>query len=154
MTKRKIFSIVGIISVIGLVVLAVLVTPSNTPQPESQQEQEASEDQDRHSSMHDDHSLSEDDIKTRNSIDNFAKQSVINHLKEKYPDNINITIVSVEWYFTEENSSDNILVRAKISTAGGDVLDDMYVAEVEGMESGNFSLISIYKPDDRYSIYE
>lgn len=142
------------ISLLVLGTLAVLVFVGRDDKKADEQTDTPAaqtEDQQVYTSMEDGEVLTEEAIEARSRIDGFARDEVREHLKNKYPNHKTILIISDEWYFTDQNNSDNILIYAEIVDADDSIVKEMNVVEI-GQEGDNYINMQIYKPDSRYSL--
>lgn len=97
--------------------------------------------------------ITEEDEERLESMVDFAIAQAQNALNREHPNAQSILLRFTEWYFTEANKNSNVLTVFSVVDKQGDKQTAMKVIEINSKDGKN-TLVSIYPPDDRYSIYE
>lgn len=140
--KKKIIIIVALALVAGVAVFL------NWPKKE-----ESIKEQDvQYISMEDDGVvLTQKDIDGRKEIEKFGTDEALDYFDKIYKVNYGISLDSTEWYFTDDNDNDNILVSINVVDESNTMKSDHIVVEVDSSK-GFLRAIGFYPPDSRYSL--
>lgn len=101
-------------------------------------------------SMEHEGNLTKQDIDERDRLEAFAEAAVVRAMQEQYGPGARVVVVSREWYFTERNKHDNILVTVDIYT-GKETKRTSRVTEVATDSTRELTIRSLYQPDERYT---
>ena len=106
-----------------------------------------------YTSMEDGSVVTQSDIDSRVNMENTAKDAAIAYFHNTYPDSQSISFLSTEWYFTDKNNSDNILVSVTLVDKESYMSTEMIVVELmDGTSSEGYEVVSLYEPDERYAL--
>lgn len=94
--------------------------------------------------------VTQEDAEGRQAIEEFARKEALHYFRDAYSGNNGVTTDDLEWYFTDDNDSNNILVRASIVNHEKFLVSDMIVVQISTTEP--LTVLEMYKPDDRYSL--
>ncbi len=111
-----------------------------------------SEEYPMYTTMEDGETITSSDIQERRNIEELAQQAALDYFKKTFPDSTSMSVRTVEWYFTDDNDSDNVLVTVTIVDENKILTERMRVIEIETSQSGEFVVKNTYEPDDRYSL--
>jgi len=92
--------------------------------------------------------ITQEDADIRQQTESFAREQITEYLKEEFPTHQTILVKTIEWYFTDENESDNILVRAEVVSSDGTRTEEMNVIEI-GRTGDTLTKKQLYNPDER-----
>lgn len=150
MNKRtkQIIIIAAILAITGVGVGIYLSAREQVEPPVASEEEEET----MYTSMEDGEVITQSDIEGRRSIEDFARQAALSYFEEALPGSTSMTVRTVEWYFTDDNDSDNILVTVVIVDETQTLQEHMRVIEVIVGTNGDYEVKSTYEPDERYSI--
>ena len=105
-----------------------------------------------YTSMEDGSVVTQSDIDSRVNMENTAKEAAIAYFYNIYPDSQSIRFLSTEWYFTDKNNSDNILVSVTLVNKERYMNTEMIVVELTEGKSDGYEVVSLYEPDERYAL--
>ena len=148
LSKRKIIILVSLAIFLIIGVLVYLIF-SNRPadEPVTQLIGEP-----LYTSMEDGSVVTQSDIDSRVNMENTAKDAAIAYFHNIYPDSQSISFLSTEWYFTDKNNSDNILVSVTLVNKERYMNTEMIVVELTEGKSDGYEVVSLYEPDERYEL--
>ena len=148
LSKRKIIILVSLAIFLIIGVLVYLIF-SNRPadEPVTQLIGEP-----LYTSMEDGSVVTQSDIDSRVNMENTAKDAAIAYFHNIYPDSQSIRFLSTEWYFTDKNNSDNILVSVTLVNKERYMNTEMIVVELTEGKSDGYEVVSLYEPDERYEL--
>ena len=148
LSKRKIIILVSLAIFIIIGVLVYLIF-SNRPADEPVTKLIG---EPLYTSMEDGSVVTQSDIDSRVNMENTAKDAAIAYFHNTYPDSQSISFLSTEWYFTDKNNSDNILVSVTLVDKESYMSTEMIVVELMDGTSEGYEVVSLYEPDERYAI--
>lgn len=146
--------IIGIIATLATIGIGVGIYFSTVRVEEAPgtTSEEVSEEYPMYTTMEDGETITSSDIQERRNIEELAQQAALDYFKKTFPDSTSMSVRTVEWYFTDDNDSDNVLVTVTIVDENKILTERMRVIEIETSQSGEFVVKNTYEPDDRYSL--
>ncbi len=155
--KRAIFIVSMVVCIpliiTGLVFWYIINQPKQVSDPSAADEVKYAND--LLSSMEDNSDpVTADDIAIVEGQTGFAIEKVKEYIEANHPTYKNLELRFSEWYFTDDNTDSNIVVAMTATTPQNSTITVLYVAQIVTDSNRNHRLVNIYRPDERYAIYE